>query len=306
MNLLTLKQLKKKDIMQLIALAENVKKYPKRYSEALKGKSVLIIFEKQSLRTRVSFDIGIAQLGGHPVYMNSRDTPLGVKESIEDTAKVAGRYADMVVLRLFKQEDLEVFAKYAGIPVINALTDFEHPTQILADLFTIKEKKGTLKKLKLAFIGDGNNNIVHSLLYGCSIVGMDIAVASPKEFEPNKKVAAEAKAIAGKNDCTVEITNEPEKAAKDADIVYADSWMSYHVKESEKEARIKIFKPYQIDALLMKKAKKDALFMNCLPALRGFEQTADVIDGKQSIVFDQAENKLHMQKAIMITLINEK
>jgi ornithine carbamoyltransferase len=207
--------------------------------------------------------------------------------------------------RLYKQEDIEELASNATIPVINGLTDTFHPCQILSDLFTICEKKKRLKGLKLSFVGDGNNNITHDLLLGCSAVGIDISVGCPKECLPQDwivKLAEEKSKIIGSK---INILTDPKKAVENTDIVYADTWMSYHIPKNEKESRIKLFQPYQVNKELMSHVKKDAIFMNCLPAMRGYEQTAEVIDGPQSIVFDQAENRLHMQKAIMLKLLNK-
>jgi ornithine carbamoyltransferase len=294
-----------KDILDLISHAAKIKKSPEKYFDALKNKTMLMIFEKPSLRTRVSFEAGMTQLGGHAIYMDAKDTPLGEKESIADTAKASSRYCDIIMARMFKQSDIEEMAKNATVPVINGLTDVFHPCQILSDLFTIYEKKNKLKGLKLCFVGDGNNNVTHSLLLGCSLAGMDISVGCPKEHMPQKWIVKIAEKNAEKSGSKIEILNDAKKAAENADIVYADSWMSYHIPKEQKEERVKTFKPFQVNSELMKHAKKDAVFMNCLPAMRGYEQTADVIDGKQSIVFDQAENRLHMQKAIILKLLNK-
>jgi len=287
----------------LMDTALDVKKNPGKYLEALKGKTLLMIFEKPSLRTRLSFEAGMTQMGGHAIFLDVKDAPIGEKESIEDTAKAAGRYCDIVMARLFKQEQLEKLAENSPVPVINGLTDMFHPCQILSDLLTIREKKGKLKGLKLCFLGDGNNNVTHSLLLGCAIAGISISVGCPKEHMPQQQVVKAALEKAKKSGSKIEVLNDARKAAKDADIVYADSWMSYHVPKDKKEERVRAFKPFQVNSAMMALAKKDAIFMNCLPAMRGYEQTAEVIDGKQSIVFDQAENRLHMQKAIILKLL---
>src|SRR3989338_5411299 len=207
--------------------------------------------------------------------------------------------------RMFEHEGIEKLAKNSAVPVINALTNTFHPCQILSDLLTIYEKKNKLKGLKLAFVGDGNNNITHSLLEGCAIMGIDISVGCPKQHSPQPWIVDMAKNNAKKSGSKIRITEDAKKAVENADIVYADSWMSYHVPKEQKGERVKTFQPFQVNKELMKHAKKDAVFMNCLPAMRGYEQTADVIDGKQSIVFDQAENRLHMQKAIILKLLNK-
>ncbi len=302
-SLLSLKDLSKKEIEKLIDGAVDIKKAPEKYSDSLKGKTLLMIFEKPSLRTRISFETGMTQMGGHAIFMDTKDSPLGEKESIADTAKTSSRYCDIIMARLFKQTDIEELAKNTTVPVINGLTDTFHPCQILSDLQTIYEKKKKLEGLKLCFSGDGNNNVTHSLLLGCSIMGMDISVGCPKEHMPQPQIIEITKENSKESGSKIEISDNAEKAVEGADIVYTDTWLSYHIPKEQKEERISVFKPFQVTNELMKNAKEDALFMNCLPAMRGYEQTAEVIDGKQSIVFDQAENRLHMQKAIMLELL---
>jgi len=293
------------NILDLIMHTSEIKRKPENYSDALHNKTMLMVFEKPSLRTRVSFEVAMTQLGGHAIFIETKATPLGKKESIADTAKTSSRYADIIMARLFKQEDLEELADNSTVPVINGLTDTFHPCQILSDLFTIHEKKKRLKGLKISFVGDGNNNIPHSLLLGCSLVGMDITIGCPKEYSPQKWIVEIAEKNSVKSGSKIEILNDPKKAVENADIVYADTWMSYHIPNEEKEERLKMFKSYQVNKELLANAKNDAIFMNCLPALRGYEQTADVIDGKQSIVFDQAENRLYTQKAIILKLLGK-
>ncbi|MBI2655170.1 ornithine carbamoyltransferase [Candidatus Woesearchaeota archaeon] len=292
-------------ILDLVSHSIRIKANPGNYSDVLHNKSLLMIFEKPSLRTRVSFQVGMHQLGGHSIVLETKDTPFREKESIADTAKASSRYVDIIMARLFKQEDIEEMAENAAVPVINGLTDTFHPCQVLSDMLTIYEKKGKLKGLKLCFVGDGNNNITHDLLLGCSAAGINISVGCPDEAKPQEWIAEIAKKKSEETGSAVEVTNDAFKAAQDADIVYADTWMSYHVPKDEKERRIKMFQPYQVNRKLMSSAKDDAIFMNCLPAMRGYEQTADVIDGPQSVVFDQAENRLHMQKAIMLKLLGK-
>ena len=304
-HLLSLTGLDSGDILDLVSLAAKIKNNAKKYDDTLKNKTMLMIFEKPSLRTRVSFEVAMAQMGGHAIYLDAKDSPLGEKETIADTAKVSSRYCDIIMARLYKQENMEELAKNSSVPVINGLTDEFHPCQILSDLLTIKEKKGKLKGLKLAFVGDGNNNITHELLLGCSTVGIDISVGCPESLMPQKWIADIAVKKAKISGSKIKITQNAKDAVKDADIVYADSWMSYHIPKEEKEKRIKLLNPFQVNKDLIKNAKKDAIFMNCLPAMRGMEQTADVIDGHQSVVFDQAENRLHMQKAIILKLLKE-
>ncbi len=307
MHLRSLNDLTKKELTEIIENAIEIKKEPEKFSTAMKNKTLMMLFEKPSLRTRVSFEVGMTRMGGHGIFYSIKDSPLGKKESVEDTAKTASRFVDIIMARLFKQEDLDALAENAEVPVINALTDKYHPCQIVADLQTIFEKKGKHKGIKLAYFGDSNNNVTHSLLLGCSMVGMDISVGCPegKEFEPQQDVLEKAMENAKETGSKIEVVNDAVKAVEGADVVYTDSWMSYHIPEDQKEARLKIFKPFQVNEELMSKAKPDAVFMNCLPAIRGMEQTAEVIDGKQSIVFDQAENRLHAQNAIMLHLIKK-
>lgn len=267
----------------------------------LRGKTLGMIFTKSSTRTRVSFEVGMTQLGGYPLFLSSNDIQLGRGETIYDTAKVLSRYLDGIMIRTFAHQDVLDLAKYADIPVINALTDLLHPCQVMADLLTAYEHKGTLKGLKMAYVGDGNN-MAHSLMYGCAKVGMDIAVATPAQYTCDEEVISNAKADAAKSGSSVIITQDPEEAVKNADIVYSDTWVSMG-QEKEKAERIKIFEPYQVNRKLFDKAKEDAVFMHCLPAYRGFEVTEDVIDSPNSVIFDEAENRLHAQKAVMATLM---
>jgi len=304
MNLISLKDLAKKDILRLLDKAADIKKDPDKYSGLMKGKSMLMIFQKPSLRTRVSFEVAMTQLGGHAIYSDSDSMPLGSKETISDTAKVASRFCDIIIARLFEHAELEELGKYSDVPVINALTNRSHPCQILADLLTIKEKKKTTG-IKVAYLGDSNNNITHSLIYAAAILGFELSIACPVEHSPQPGILKVAKELAKKTGAKIEVVHNAEKAVKNADVVYTDSWMSYHIPREDMADRVKIFKPFQVTTYLMRKAKKNALFMNCLPAMRGYEQTAEVIDGKQSIVFDQAENRLHMQKAIILFLMGK-
>lgn len=304
-DFLSLASLTKEEFLSILDLADDIKKNPKKYSTILKGKTLLMIFEKPSLRTRISFETGMTQMGGHSIYYDLSNSPLGKqKETIQDTAKTASRYVDIIMARLFSHKNIEELAKYSKVPVINALTDFSHPCQILADFQTIREKKEKLSGLKLAYLGDSNNNVTHSLIFGCAILGIDIIIVCPKgeQFEPNKEVIQKAQHLA--NNSIIKITNNPE-AVKNADIICTDSWMSYHIPENQKEERIKMLQPYQVNTKIMNYAKKDAIFLHCLPASRGMEVTAEVIDGPQSVVFDEAENRLHTQKALILKLLKE-
>jgi len=304
-DLIDLSTLSTQDIQTIIALAEKIKQNPNEYTQALNQKTLLMIFDKASLRTRVSFEAGMTQMGGHAIYYDVATSPLGKKETIEDTAKTACRYVDLIMARIGSHEDLIKLAQNSSVPVINAMTNFSHPCQILSDLLTIKEKKGSYKGLTLSYFGDSNNNVTHSLLFGCAQAGINIRIACPAgyEFEPRPEVLGKAQQIAKSTGSTVTITHDATQAATGADIIYTDSWMSYHIPKDQQEQRIRIFQPFQVNSSLMQHAKKDAIFMNCLPAMRGMEQTTEVVDGPQSIVFDQAENRLHVQKAIMLWML---
>ncbi len=304
-DFISLHDLTKEEIENLIELSIKIKTDLKNgiQYKVLKNKTLGMIFSKSSTRTRVSFEVGMTQLGGYPLFLSSNDIQLGRGETIYDTAKVLERYIDGIMIRTFSHDDVVELAKHADIPVINALTDLLHPCQVLADLQTVYEKKGTLKGLKFAYIGDGNN-MAHSIMYGCGKVGIDCAIASPEGYMPDSNVTLNAKDDFKKSGADLLVTNDPVEAIKDADIVYTDTWVSMG-QEAEKAERIKIFMPYQVNAKLFKNAKDDALFMHCLPAYRGYEVTEDVIDGKNSVIFDEAENRLHAQKAVMATLMKD-
>jgi len=305
-HLISLKDWSREEIEEVVGLAREIKKCPGNYRDFMQGKVLVMIFEKPSLRTRVSFEVGMYQMGGNAIFYDMSTSPLGAgKETIHDTGKTLSRYADLIMARLFEHEKIEEMARFSEIPVINGLTDFSHPCQILSDLLTIEEHKGTLEGITVAYLGDGKNNVTHSLLYACPKMAMNIRVGCPEgeEFNPLPEVvsyAAEQGALSG---ATVMVTHDPLEAVRGADVIYTDSWMSYHVASEMLDSRLKVFKPFQVDAAKMALGSPDAIFMNCLPALRGLEQTADVIDGPQSVVFDQAENRLHTQKAIMISLM---
>lgn len=302
-HLLSLNDLTTEEIHDLLKLAEKLKKQNKEGVQhpILKGKTLGMIFSKSSTRTRVSFEVGMHQLGGYALFLSSNDIQLGRGETIYDTANVLSRYLDGIMIRTFKQSDVEDLAKFGTIPIINGLTDEMHPCQILADLQTIYEYKGKLEGLKLAYIGDGNN-VAHSLLHGCAKTGMDIAIASPKGYECDAVYVDEAKETAKKTGSNVLLTHDPEEAIANADVVYSDTWISMG-QEEQKEEKIKIFMPYQINSDLFSKAAQDAIFLHCLPAYRGYEVTEEIIDGPQSAIFDEAENRLHAQKAVLATLL---
>ncbi len=302
-DFISLHDLTKEEITSLLELALKLKDEQKKgiAHPILKGKTLGMIFTKSSTRTRVSFEVGMTQLGGYPLFLSSNDIQLGRGETIYDTAKVLERYLDGIMIRTFAHSDVLELAEHADIPVINALTDLLHPCQVLADLQTIYEHKGKLEGLKFAYVGDGNN-MANSIMYGCSKMGIDCRIASPEGYTPDPEVTENAKADAKKSGAELLITNDPVEAVKDADIIYSDTWVSMG-QEAEKAERIKIFMPYQVDGKLFSHAKDDCVFMHCLPAYRGYEVTPEVIDGKNSIIFDEAENRLHAQKAIMATLM---
>lgn len=295
-------------VLRTLDLAAEVKKDPEQFGDAMKRKTLLMIFEKPSLRTRVSFETGITQLGGHAIYYDLHTSPAGAgKETLHDTAKTYSRYVDMVMARLNNHGHLVELARHSSVPIINALTDLAHPCQILADLQTIQEKKGGLEGLKLAYLGDSFNNVTHSLMIGCAQVGMHVSVGCPAgtAYSPDPEMLEDARRHAASTGARIEVFHNAVEAVRDADVVYTDSWMSYHIPKDQLDERSRIFSPYQVNDKLMAEAKSDAIFMNCLPAMRGYEQTASVIDGPQSVVFDQAENRLHAQKAVILVLQKE-
>ncbi|MBQ2245474.1 MAG: ornithine carbamoyltransferase [Selenomonadales bacterium] len=298
-DFLSLHDFTTEEIYQILDLAAELKEKQKKGEthHILKGKTLGMIFEKSSTRTRVSFEVGMYQLGGSALFLSNRDLQIGRGEPIRDTARVLSRYLDGIMIRTFEGAKVEELADFASIPVINALTDEEHPCQVLADLQTIREHKGELKGLKMVYIGDGNN-MVNSLMHGCAKVGMDISVATPAGYEPMESMVAEAMEDAKAFGSKVEITQDILAAAKDADVVYTDVWASMG-QEGEAEKRQKAFKDYQVNAAVMAVAKPDAIVLHCLPAHRGEEITDEVIESKQSVVFDEAENRLHAQKAVM-------
>ena len=303
-HLLTLQDWSEDEIYQCLSLALKLKAMQKagQRQTCLSGKTLAMIFAKSSTRTRVSFEVGATQLGGTALFLSTSDIQLGRGEPISDTAQVLSRMVDGIMIRTFKQSDLEALAKYGSIPIINGLTDEFHPCQVLADLLTIYEKKGTLKGLKLAFVGDGNN-MAHSLMLGCSKLGIDVAIASPDGYKPNPVYTAWAVANAEAQGSKVTVCTDPLEACKDADVLYTDVWASMG-QEGEAEKRREAFGGvYQINENALAVAKPDAIFLHCLPAHRGEEVTADVIDGPHSVIFDEAENRLHAQKAVMSLLM---
>mgnify|MGYP003531283870 FL=1 len=302
-DLLTLLDYTSQEVQDLILLATQLKKLTKegKCPRLLEGKTLGMIFEKSSTRTRVSFEVGMQQLGGYGMYMNARDMQIGRGEPISDTGRVLSGYLDGIMIRANSHEMVKELAEYASIPVINGLTDVFHPCQALADLETIAENKGELKGLKVAYVGDGNN-VAHSLVIACAHVGMDVAVATPVGYECDPAIIAKARDIALVNGSEILVTTNPVEAVKDADAVYADVWTSMG-QEEETQQRLKDFKDYQINDELVAHAKADYMFLHCLPAHREEEVTSSVIDGPNSYIYEQAENRLHAQKAVLVSLM---
>ena len=302
-SLISIADLSIEEIYQIFEVSKSLKLklFTGEPHRILEGKTLGMIFSKPSTRTRVSFETGIYQLGGIGLYLGPNDLQLKRGESISDTAKVLSRYLNGIMIRTFNHRDVIDLARYGSIPVINGLTDLLHPCQVLSDLFTILEKKKTLKGLKLAYIGDGNN-MAHSLLNGCSKVGINISIAAPKGYKPNEDIVTKAKEFAAYMGSKVEILDNPAEAVKNADVIYTDVWASMG-QEAEAKERIKRFEGFQVNEELVKLAKEDYLFMHCLPAHRGEEVSDNICDSPNSIIFDEAENRLHVQKAIMALLM---
>lgn len=303
-SLLTIHDLTLEEVEQIFDTARTLKlerMMGKLINPILAGKTLAMIFEKASTRTRMSFELAIHELGGHPVYLSSKDMQIGRGETIADTARVLSRYVHGIEARVFEHDKLVQMAKYGSVPVINGLSDLTHPCQVLADLFTVQEKLGGPAGLKLVYMGDGSNNMAHSLLYGCAKVGMDVTICTPKGYLPNEEVMKNAQADADISGSTIEISYDPQTAVEDADVIYTDVWASMG-QEEEHAKRVKEMMPYQVNAALMAKAE-GAIFMHCLPAHRGEEVTDEVCDAPYSVIFDEAENRLHVQKAILALLM---
>jgi ornithine carbamoyltransferase len=298
---LSVDDLSNDELAALLDRAAKVKAQPGEVAEALRGRSVAMIFEKPSTRTRVSFELAIAEAGGHPVALSAAELQLGRGETIEDTGRVLSRYVQAIVLRTFEQERLEVLAGAATVPVVNALSDFEHPCQCLADLLAVREIKGDLAGRTLVYLGDGNN-VTHSLLLGGAKAGMRVRTATPPGFEPIPQIVQRAKEIAAQTGGSVEVLNDPVEACRDADVLYTDVWASMG-QEAEADERALIFPAYQLDQRKVDLAKSDVTVLHCLPAHRGQEITDEVIDGPHSAVWDQAENRMHTQKALLLWLL---
>jgi len=302
-DLISLHDITTEEFERILTLCEKLKKETKSGvpHHVLQGKTLAMVFAKASTRTRVSFEVGMTQLGGYPLVLSSNDLQLGRGESIYDTAKVLERFVDGIMIRTFDHNDVIELAEHANVPVINGLTDLLHPCQALADLFTVYEHKGKLAGLKFAYVGDGNN-VCHSLLFACAKAGMNMSVATPVGYECDQAIWEMAQSDAKKSGAILTQSADPIEAMQNADVVCTDTWVSMG-QEDEKEARVKIFKDYQVNAELFGKAKDDAIFIHCLPAYRGYEVTEDIIDGPRSVIFDEAENRMHVQKAVMALLM---
>ncbi len=302
-DFLTLKDFTQQEILDMVNLGIDLKAKQKAGipTPVLAGKTLGMIFQKSSTRTRVSFEVGMYQLGGSALFLSTNDLQIGRGEPIKDTARVLSRYLDGIMIRTYSHADVEELAQYADVPVINGLTDDYHPTQVVADLITIQEHKGKLAGIKFAYVGDGNN-MTHSLMIGCAKVGMDVTVACPDGYMPNPEIVAQAQSYAAESGGSVTVMHDPKEAVKGVDVIYTDTWASMG-QEAEKEIRKKAFAGYQVDEAMMALAKPDAIFMHCLPAYRGMEVTDEVMESAQSVVFDEAENRLHAHKAIMASVM---
>jgi len=293
--------LSKEEVLEILSLSEDMKKNPGKYAEALKNKNLIMLFELDSLRTRVSFEAGMTQLGGHAIFYSIAGGSFTRSETLADGVKVLDRYVDCIMARVLKQEDIERIGAAASVPVINAMTIKYHPCQTLADLLTIKEQKKKLAGLKIAYVGDGGCNTANSTIIGCSKVGMNVTVVCPEaaKYSPDPAIVKQAEKQASGS---IEMSHDPSKGVKGADVIYTDTWISAGM-EAEKEERLKTFLPYQVNAEMVKRAKKDCTVMHCLPAHRGYEITDEVMDAPYSVVFDEAENRMHTEKAIIYWLM---
>ncbi len=305
-DFLTLQDFSAAEIETVLTLAGDLKARHRRGEphRLLEGKTLGMIFQKPSTRTRVSFEAGMWQLGGHALFLSSQELQLGRGEPVRDTAEVLSRYLDAIMIRTFDHGEMEELAAHSSVPVINGLTDLLHPCQVLSDLFTIQEHFGYLRGLKVAYMGDGNN-VAHSLLLGCSLMGVHISVGSPPGFEPREEIEAKARQNAALSGSEVLITSDPARAVEGAAAVYTDVWASMG-QEEDKKRRLELFKPYQVNGALLQGTGADAVVLHCLPAYRGEEITAEVLEGESSLAWEQAENRMHAQKALLVLLIKER
>ncbi len=303
-DFVSIDDLSAKDIEKIFKLADEVRSDRKRFEKSLSGKSLGLLFQKPSNRTRVSFEVGMTQLGGHSIYLGPDDIKLGEREAVKDVARVLSKYLDGIVARTYSHNDIVELSEFSTIPVINGLSDLMHPCQALSDIYTIRDKNPDIKGTKLAYIGDGNN-VLNSLIEMGSKLGMFVSIATPKGYEPDKKILNASKKHAEITGARIELSSDPYKASRDADFIYTDVWTSMG-KEHERKIRLKAFKGFQINTALLAKCKEDCLVMHCLPAHRQEEITDEVLDGPKAIVFKQAENRLYVQKAILIMLLGDK
>lgn len=303
-NFISIHDLTLYQFSKILDISREIKDNPHRFRNKLKGKILAMIFQKPSLRTRMTFEVGMLQLGGEAVYLSPSDIQIGTRETVYDMGKNLERWVDAIMIRTFAHQNVIDLTQACHIPVVNALTDLLHPCQAMADFFTLKEKRGDLANFKLAYVGDGNN-VCHSLLSAAAKAGSKMSVATPPGYEPDPEIRKQAEEDGKETGASFSFTNDPSEAVENADAVYTDTWASMG-QEQEKEKRGEIFAPFQVNKSLMAKAKKGVFFMHCLPAHRGEEVTDDVIDSSQSIVYDQAENRLHVQKVIMLSLLGKK
>ena len=301
-DLISIRDLSSREITKIVDLACKLKKRPLSRKGIFQDKTMALLFQKPSNRTRISLEVAMTHLGGHTMYLSPREISMGVREPVKDVARVIARYVDVVVARVFSHQDVVDLAKYSDIPVVNGLSDRAHPCQALSDLLTIKEKFSNLKKITVSYVGDGNN-VLNSLMMVCAKTGVNIKIGTPSGYEPEKDILNEAKEIAKKNKSIVELSNDPIEAVTGSDVVYTDVWVSMG-QEEEKEKRLEDFKAFQVNENLMQKANSGAIIMHCLPAHRGDEVT-DVIDGKNSVIYDQAENRMHVAKAVLLRALSK-
>ena len=302
-SLLDLTEWSPQDFQKILDLGIEMKAHPEKFNQSLVGKTLAMIFEKNSTRTRVSFESGMYQLGGHAIVMYSENTQMGRGEPIKDTAKVLSGYVDGIMIRTFSDEMVKELSEEGSIPVINGLTDLHHPCQIVADFMTIQEHKGSLKGVKLVYVGDGNN-MAHSFMIGGALMGMEIVIVTPAEYGPNEEIINKAQALAEKNQGSITLSQDPHKSIVGADVVVTDVWASMG-SESEQVIRMEVFKDYQVNQTLVEKAADDFIFLHCLPAHREEEVSSEVIDGPHSVIYQEAENRLHGQKAILHQLLKK-
>jgi len=300
-DLLAISDLASDEIRDILDLTGKIKKSKERYEDALKGRCIGLVFEKPSNRTRVSFEVGMVQLGGYAVYLGPSELEMGKRESIKDVAQVLSRYLQAIIARTYSHKEVINLARFSSVPVINGLSDLAHPCQALCDIYTIQERFGGFEGITLAYIGDGNN-VLNSLLCAAAKVGLSIAIATPKGYEPKRNIVEQAKDFAKASGSRITVTNDPKTAVRGVDVIYTDVWVSMG-QESAMKKRLKDFEGYQVNSALLGKAKRDCVVMHCLPAHRGQEITDEVIDSRSSIVYDQAENRMHSEKAILLRFL---